>query len=155
MDIARAQPDGNKYMPVFWAGVGAIGIAFLFYAVQALGMQSLSGPFYFFLAKWYFITPLIVLFSFQIGLWSAMREHAKKAGKMVAASGGVSTGAMIACCMHNFVGLLPIIGLSVLAIFFSTYQTYVFLVSISFSAGGAAYMWSKYHATCNVKHVTY
>ena len=92
-----------------------MGIILVFYSVQALGMQSLSGPYYFFKANWYFISPLIILFAVQVGLWQRMREIAKMGGGPVAASGGVSTGAMIACCLHNFTMLLPILGISGLA----------------------------------------
>lgn len=127
-----------------WGALGGAGIALVFYSVQALGMQSLSGPYYFFKQNWYFISLLIILFGVQVGLWRQMREIAKMGGKPVAASGGVSTGAMIACCLHNFTGILPIIGVTGLAVFFSAYQNYVFLGSILFSAAGLAYMIYKY-----------
>ena len=112
-------------------------------------MQSFSGPFYFFKAKWYFISPLIVSFALQVGLWKAMRQKAQQhAGAgAVATSGGVSTGAMLACCMHNFVALLPVLGLSGLAVFFSAYQSQVFLISIALSLGGLVYMIKKYLQT--------
>lgn len=130
---------------IWWGVLGGIGIALVFYSVQALGMQSFSGPYYFFQKNWYFISPLVILFAVQVGLWQKMREIAKMGGKPVAASGGVSTGAMIACCMHNFAGILPIIGISGAAVFFSAYQNYVFAISILFSGGGLAYMIYKYN----------
>ncbi|MBI4427285.1 MAG: hypothetical protein HY569_02285 [Candidatus Magasanikbacteria bacterium] len=137
-----------------WGLLGAGGIILVFYSVQALGMQSLSGPYYFFQKNWYFISPLIILFAIQVGLWQRMREVVKissspafvslRRGKPVAASGGVSTSAMIACCMHNFVGVMSIAGISGLAVFFAAYQNYIFLISILFSFGGLVYMVYKY-----------
>lgn len=146
-----------KKEPIIYGLVGAAAITVIFYGAQALGMQSWSGPLYFFQAKWYFISPLIVSFALQVGLWKAMKQMARQhAGAgMVAGSGGVSTGAMIACCMHNFAALLPILGLSGTAIFFSTYQSQVFLISIALSLGGLIYMKLKYLKTkreCNVIH---
>lgn len=135
-----------KKEPLIYGLIGAAGIAAIFYLAQALGMQSLSGPLYFFQAKWYFILPLIISFALQVGLWQAIKQMAERhAGAgAVATSGGVSTGAMIACCMHNFTALLPVLGLSGLAVFFSAYQSQVFLISIALSLGGLIYMINKY-----------
>ena len=127
-----------------WGIAGAAGIALIFYSVQALGMQSLSGPYYFFKQNWFFISPLIILFAIQVGLWQKMREIVKISSNSVTASGSVSTGAMIACCMHNFVGVMSIAGISGLAVFFAAYQNYIFLISILFSSGGLVYMVYKY-----------
>lgn len=143
--------------PIIYGLIGAIAIAGIFYLAQAIGMQSLSGPGHFFKAKWYFISPLIVSFALQVGLWKAIKQMAwQHAGTgAVATSGGVSTGAMIACCMHNFAALLPVLGISGAAVFFSTYQSQVFLISIALSLGGLIYMKFKYLKTkreCSVNH---
>lgn len=143
----------RNFSPLIWSVLGAIGISLVFYLVQALGMQSWSAPLYFMSSKWYFVSPLVLGFAIQMGLFRAIHLKAKQGGGTVAASGGVSTTAMIACCMHNFVALLPILGLSGLAIFFSTYQNYIFTFSILFVIGGIIYMWQKYqkvHACCEI-----
>lgn len=148
-----------KKEPVIYGLIGAIAIAAIFYLAQAIGMRSFSGPLYFFQARWYFISPLIISFALQVGLWKAIKQLAQQhagghaspesdAGAgMVAGSGSVSTGAMIACCMHNFAALLPVLGISGIAIFFSTYQSQVFLISITLSLGGLIYMINKYLKT--------
>jgi len=127
-----------------WGFFGSICILIVFYLVQSAGMQSWSAPIFFMSAKWYFVLPLVAGFGIQVGIFRAIRTMAKRGGGALAASGGVSTGAMIACCMHNVVNLLPILGLSGAAVFFSAYQSYVFIVSIAFVFGGVAYMWRKY-----------
>ena len=80
-----------------------------------------------FLGFWYWISLIIIGFGFQIGLYSYIRAamHAKHMAGVtteVAATGGVSTGAMIACCAHHLTDVLPIIGLTAAAAFLSKYQ---------------------------------
>jgi len=134
----------NNFSPLIWGTFGAIGISLIFYLVQVLGMQSWSAPIYFMAGKWYFVLPLILGFAVQTGLFKAIHLKSKQGGGTVAASGGVSTAAMIACCLHNFVILLPVLGISAAAVFFSTYQNYVFIFSILFVIGGVIYMRRKY-----------
>ena len=133
-----------NYSPVIWGFLGAISITLVFYSVQVLGMQSWSGPLYFMKAKWYFISPLILTFSIQLGLFRAMYQQARRAGGVVAASGGVSTTTMIACCLHNLAVVLPFLGLTGAAVFFAAYQNYIFIFSTIFSIGGVIFMWYKY-----------
>lgn len=130
--------------PVLWGIGGALGIGMLFYLVQVVGMQDWLGPLYFVQTKWYFVIPLIAGFGIQMGLFRAIHLKAKFGSGMLATSGGVSTGAMAACCAHNFVPLLPIVGFSGMATFFSVYQDYVFAISLLFVLGGVMYMAKKY-----------
>ena len=60
------------------------------------------------------------------------------------ASGGVSSGTMLACCLHNLVPLFPVLGASGLAAFFTSYQTEVFVFSIGVTALGVGFMIKKY-----------
>ncbi len=141
---SNKEKRGVKKSIIIWAALGALGISLIFYLVQVLGMQSFTAPFYFMAGKWYFVLPLVLGFGVQAGLFRAIRLKAKQGGAAVAAAGGVSTGSMAACCLHNFVGALPILGLSGLVTFFSVYQNYVFGFSILFVVGGIMYMWGKY-----------
>jgi len=133
-----------NYSPWLWGFLGAIFITLVFYLIQVLGMQSWSGPWYFMKSKWYFVLPLILSFAIQMGLFRAIHLQAKRAGAVLVASGGVSTTAMIACCLHNLVLVLPILGLSGVVVFLSVYQNYVFIFSILFSLGGLIFIWLKY-----------
>ena len=134
-----------NHSPIIWSIGGAVFIALAFYLVQVLGMQSWSGPLYFMKAKWYFILPLIITFSLQLGLFKALQLQAQKAGQVVVATGSVSTTTMAACCLHNLVIVFPFLGLSGLAVFFSIYQNYVFMFSILLALTGVAFMWKKYY----------
>lgn len=133
-----------KKTVILWGIAGSLAISAIFYLVQAAGMQSWTSPYYFSLERWYFILPLIIGFGVQIGLYKAIRIKQKMMGVVIAASGGVSTLGMVMCCMHNFIGLLPIIGLSGASIFFAANQEYVFGISILFVFGGIVYMYLKY-----------
>ncbi|MDP4007586.1 MAG: hypothetical protein Q8P68_00155 [Candidatus Peregrinibacteria bacterium] len=136
---------------ILWGIAGSIGIAIIFYLLQVLGMQDWMAPIDFSIDKWYFIAPLVIGFGIQMGLFRAIHLKSGKGKGVIAASGGVSSGAMLACCMHNLVLFLPILGLSGAAVFFATYQNYVFGISILFVLGGIAYMWKQYkklHSCC-------
>ena len=130
--------------PIGWGLMGGVFIAMIFYFVQVLGMQSWSGPLYFMKAKWNFILPLVLAFGIQLGLFRAIYKQVRRAGSVVAATGGVSTTTMIACCLHNLAVVLPFLGLTGAAVFFAVYQNYIFMFSILFALGGVIFMWWQY-----------
>ncbi|MFA4845214.1 MAG: hypothetical protein WC654_01500 [Patescibacteria group bacterium] len=137
--------NAHHFSPYLWGVGGAFCITSIFYLVQALGMQSLEAPVGFMLDRWYLVAPLIVGFGIQVGVFRAIHLLARHGGGgTMAASGSISSGTMLMCCMHNLVLLFPILGVSGLAVFFSTYQTQVFLVSIVVSYFGVGYMIWKY-----------
>lgn len=144
-EIQNSIKTSMKYQPILWGILGSLGIALLFYLAQALGMQSWSAPIDFSFDKWYFVAPLIAGFGIQMGLFRAIHLKVANGGAgVMAASGGVSTTSMIACCMHNLTTLFPILGFSGVAVFFATYQDYVFGISLLFVIGGVIYMLNRY-----------
>ncbi len=128
-----------------WGLVGSAGIAIAFYLVQVIGMRSWTTPFNFMTDKWYFVIPLVTGFGVQAGLFRAIRDKAKKGSPALIASGGVSTTSMSACCMLNLVPIIPVLGVTGIAAFFSEYQSHVFLASILFMVIGVIYMLRTYH----------
>lgn len=84
----------------------------------------------------------------QAALFSLLRAWHRggsmKAAKCsLAASGGISTTAMAACCSHYLVALLPALGLpflSTAAASLANYQTYFFLVGVLSNVIGIALM---------------
>jgi Cu+-exporting ATPase len=61
----------------------------------------------------YFILALALGFGIQVGLYTHLRQlvgQQKMSGKMVAATGTTSTAAMVSCCAHYLVNVLPILG---------------------------------------------
>lgn len=144
------------YSILVWGILGGVFITAIFYLAQAFGMQSWIMPVEFMTDKWYLVTPLILGFGTQAGLFRAIHMLTQHGGGgMIAGSGSLSGGAMLACCMHNLVPLFPILGISGLATFFAAYQTQVFLVSIGVSFVGVGYMIKKYYSikrVCKTHH---
>lgn len=96
-----------------------------------------------FVDYWYFVVSLAVGFGVQIALYQYIKSlvHSGKGmGKVVGVSGTTSTVAMISCCAHYLVNLVPILGVTGLATFASQYQVKLFWVGILFNVTGVAYM---------------
>ncbi|MFZ3011436.1 MAG: hypothetical protein WA060_00320 [Minisyncoccia bacterium] len=96
-----------------------------------------------FVDYWYFVVSLAVGFGIQIALYQYIKSlvHSGKGmGKMVGVSGTTSTAAMISCCAHYLVNLVPILGVTGLATFAAQYQVKLFWVGIFFNVVGIVYM---------------
>ncbi|KKT16754.1 MAG: hypothetical protein UV98_C0023G0014 [Parcubacteria group bacterium GW2011_GWB1_43_6] len=95
--------------------------------------------------NWYWVIGLAAGFGIQIGIFTYLRalHRAKVSGKIVAASGTTSTIAMISCCAHYLVNILPVIGISGLAVFLGQYQTELFIVGAISNLAGIFYLLSK------------
>ncbi len=95
---------------------------------------------------WYFIVSLAIGFGIQIALYQYIKNlvHSGQGmGKVVGVSGTTSTVAMISCCTHYLVNLLPILGVTGLVTFVAQYQVKLFWVGIFFNIAGIVYMLSK------------
>jgi hypothetical protein len=128
---------------------GVIGGAALFVVYLVLltvansfehALEQLAG-------MWYWIAALVAGFGVQISLYSNVRSefHARKvagATGSVAAAGGVSTGSMVACCLHHFTDVLPILGFSAAALFLSQYQDAFLLLGVLSNLTGITIMLS-------------
>ncbi|MDO8601184.1 MAG: hypothetical protein Q7R46_00720 [bacterium] len=97
-----------------------------------------------FFQNWYWIIGLSFGFGVQIGLFYYLRDlHSRMSGKAVAISGTASGMAMIACCSHYLVNIIPIIGISGLAVIISQYQTEFFIIGAVSNIAGIAYLIGK------------
>ncbi len=96
-----------------------------------------------FLASWYFIVALSLGFGIQVGLYVLLTQKIKNnagAKGVVAATGGTSTVAMISCCFHYLVNILPVIGISGVASLVGQYQTELFWAAIVFNIAGILFI---------------
>lgn len=95
---------------------------------------------------WYFIVPLALGFGIQVGLYTYLKnlvgQHGAS-GKVVAVSGTTSTAAMVSCCAHYLVNVLPIIGVTGFLAIVAEYQIELFWVGLVFNAAGILYVSSK------------
>ncbi len=76
---------------------------------------------------WYFIVSLAIGFGIQLGLYSYLRTAIRGRdgyGKVVAVSGTTSTAAMISCCSHYLVNILPVLGCILQAWVAAAWQTW-------------------------------
>jgi len=90
----------------------------------------------------YWIISLAVGFGIQIFLFTYLRKlHKEKmSGKIAAVSGTTSGLAMVACCAHYLVNIIPIIGIGAFATLIGQYQTWIFAVGLIFNLTGITYM---------------
>jgi hypothetical protein len=98
------------------------GVALLLFYLAIVSLfQGVRFAFLNLRSLWYLIFPLAAGFGTQIGLYSSIRHAASLTGT-AAATGGISAGSMLACCSHFLLNLIPIAGISGLAIFLVKYQ---------------------------------
>jgi hypothetical protein len=90
-----------------------------------------------FLLMWPWFSALVVGFGVQTGLYTYIRRVQKihhissmASKKGITATGGISTTAMAACCVHHLSDVLPIIGVTGAALFFSEYQKIFLLLGV-------------------------
>ncbi len=100
---------------------------------------------------WPYIVALAVGFGIQVSLFVFLhkRVHAGKSGKVVAATGTTSGVAMVSCCTHYLVNLLPALGASGLVMLVGEYQIELFWAGLATNAAGIAYIgrraWTLIH----------
>lgn len=91
---------------------------------------------------------LIVLlaagFGTQVGLFFYGRNELKSraATKAMAATGSVSAGSMIACCLHHVTDFIPILGVSGLFLLASEYTLFFLVIGLFSNVVGIAFMLS-------------
>lgn len=95
---------------------------------------------------WYFIVTLALGFGTQVGLYTYLRnlvgQHGAS-GKVVAASGATSGAAMVSCCAHYLVNILPIVGVTGFLTVVAQYQIELFWLGLAFNAAGILYIAPK------------
>lgn len=94
---------------------------------------------------WYYIVTLAIGFGVQIGLYSYLKNSISQnlSPKVVATSGATSAVAMISCCAHYLVNILPILGTVGIITIISQYQIQLFWVGLIFNFAGIVYMANK------------
>jgi Cu+-exporting ATPase len=99
-----------------------------------------------FATYWYFIISLVLGFGIQIALYQYIKglvHSGQGMGKVVGVSGTTSTAAMISCCAHYLVNLVPILGITGLATFVAQYQIKIFWVGLAFNIFGIVFISKK------------
>ena len=97
---------------------------------------------------WYFFVSLAVGFGVQVGLYVYLRYLVKNnsmvmGGAEVAVTGTTSTLAMVSCCAHYLVNIVPILGIAGALSIIAQYQVKIFWVGIAFNIFGILFIANK------------
>jgi len=96
-----------------------------------------------FTKMWYWISLLVIGFGIQVSLYVYTKEFIKIKNKIgtgnIVVSSGISTGSMVACCAHHLTDILPIMGLSVFAVFLDKYQLLFIIIGVLSNFIGISY----------------
>ena len=97
---------------------------------------------------WYFIFSLAAGFGIQIGLYSYLRNviHSSASKGVMVASGATSTVAMISCCAHYLVNILPVVGVTGVVSILGQYQIEFFWVGLLANLIGIVYILRRIRA---------
>lgn len=135
---------GYKIYP-FLIGAGASLGLIAFY----LGIMTLTADWYYagiqFEEYRWWIIALSLGLGVQSTLFTLLRRGLKGAEKKtarstLAASGGISTGSMVVCCLHHLTDVVPFLGFPILAVTLQRYQTFFFLIGVLSNLFGISMM---------------
>lgn len=88
----------------------------------------------------FFVAALASGFGIQVGLFIHLRQHCAVRPGGVAVSTSTSNAAMLACCAHHLVDVLPVLGVSALAAFLGAYKAPLLWASLAMNLAGVAYL---------------
>ncbi|PIY80925.1 MAG: hypothetical protein COY80_00335 [Candidatus Pacebacteria bacterium CG_4_10_14_0_8_um_filter_42_14] len=127
--------------------VGIFGLSAFYYLLLFAITSDPNHPFNQFSLLQPWMSLLIIGFGVQTGLFWLLRKgyhfsiHEKHDVHMATGtSTAVSGMAMVACCAHHLIDLLPILGLSAAALFLSEYQEQLLIFGITANLIGIAMM---------------
>ena len=84
----------------------------------------------------FFVIPIMLGFGIQVGLYTLLKKGlylptaVPAGGATTAASGGISTMAMVACCAHRVADVLPFLGLTAAAAFLANWKIPFLIVGL-------------------------
>lgn len=88
------------------------------------------------------VLPILLTFGVQLGLFVFVRSGAHlaapAAGASTAAGGGLSTVAMVACCVHHVTDLLPVVGIGLAATLLTAWKTPLMAFGLATNLAGIA-----------------
>jgi len=145
MSWSTANPLRRVLLPVGAGLLGTLALSGLY-----LGVVSLAGtPAHAFGLFWEdraLVIPILLSFGVQVGLYTLLKSglvlpvRAPASGAITATGGGVSTAAMVACCVHHVTDVLPLLGLSVAATFLANWKVPFMIAGLAANLVGIALM---------------
>ncbi|MCL4417004.1 MAG: hypothetical protein M1365_09955 [Actinobacteria bacterium] len=135
----------NKLLSIIVGFLASLVLLLVYFSVLTF-VSGWNFAFSQFLQYWYFIVSLSLGFGIQIAIFTYLKNAVKNvggSGKVAAVSGVTSTAAMISCCSHYLINLVPIIGITGFVTIVSQYQVQLFYVGLSFNVLGIVYMLNR------------
>ena len=123
----------NAYKSYIWGVAAGLAMAIFYLGIMFLTMKSANIVWDNFVQFWFLISGIIIGFGVQIGLWARVRSYSRQgsSGAVAGVSGAASGSAMLACCAHHLVDILPILGLAAAAAWVGQYQRPMLILGIS------------------------
>jgi len=140
------------FRSILYGLLGFIALLTVYFVVMVL-FSGWDFALYQFGMFWYFVVSLAVGFGIQVGLYMYLRRairQSRGSKKALAVSGTTSIIAMVSCCAHYLVNILPILATAGIITFIGQYQIEFFWIGLAFNLGGIVYIVSKVLAF--VKH---
>ena len=141
--MSRASEILHGSKPTAVGVAGAASLLALYFAVLTWG-GNLDSALEQFEGSWYWITSLAAGFGIQLALFTHIKIHIHRkitgAAVEVAASGGISTGSMLVCCAHYLTNILPLMGMSAVAVFLTKYQTPFLVLGVLSNITGITFL---------------
>ena len=128
----------GKDNSVLYGLLAGFGILVFYLSVLSI-FQGINFAFLNLRSLWYFIFPLAIGFGIQIGLYSSIQHTAAVTGT-VAGTGGGSAGSMVACCSPFLFNLIPIAGISGIAMILMSYQKWFLGIGILTNIIGISFL---------------
>jgi hypothetical protein len=113
METLSTRQNGLPLLrPVAFGGLAALGLLIFYLGVITLA-QGWGHALQQLVDDLPFVGAIAAGFGTQVGLFAYLRGlHARASAGGVAASTGMSTAAMLACCAHHLVDVAPVLGIS-------------------------------------------
>ncbi len=124
------------------AGLGLLALYFL---IMRIASGSWGGTIDQFQQLWFWMSLLVAGFSVQVGLYTRLyrvqRENANTT--VTGTSAAASSTAMLACCAHHLVDVLPIVGLSAATSLLAEFQVQFLIFGVLINAVGTMYLFCQ------------
>jgi hypothetical protein len=140
----------SKTKRILWpASAGIVGsglLAILYFGIVSWAESPQHALDLFWQDRW-IVTPIILGFGVQAALAISLKKglflpstSSGASGAITGASGGMSTTAMVACCLHHATDVLPILGLTAAATFLAQYRVAFMLSGLGMTLVGIVFM---------------
>lgn len=126
--------NSKNFFPYLIGAAASSGLILFYLAIMTLTADWFYARMQFEEFRWWIIA-LSIGVGVQATLFTilkrGLRQKEKKAARSaLAASGGISTASMAACCLHHITDVIPVLGFPLLAAALQKYQVYFFLFGV-------------------------